>query len=116
MSTRFSSSGDHIHLHELSPATQGWDILHSYGPSTKSCILSSAWSPDGCCIASTLNNSDKIVMTIIKKNVYTSVETSTGAAAVKRPTVVAFQNHSAKNLVIGNPEKVEKMQYSQCSK
>ena len=68
-------------------------------------ILSSSWSPDGCCIASSLHNSDKIVMTIMKKNVYTTVETSV-PAAVHSPKILAFQNHSAKNLIIGNSEKV----------
>lgn len=67
--------------------------------------MSSSWSPDGCCIASALNNSDKIAMTIMKKKVYTTVETAT---TISKPQAVAFQNNSAKNLVIGNAEKVKK--------
>ena len=68
----------------------GYNVIHEYTPANRQPVLGSSWSADSACIASSVRNSDKIVLTYSKKNIYTSAEIST---TIEKPSIVLFPRY-----------------------
>eukprot|EP00095_Tigriopus_kingsejongensis_P012678 maker-scaffold22_size673200-snap-gene-3.21 protein:Tk12678 transcript:maker-scaffold22_size673200-snap-gene-3.21-mRNA-1 annotation:"mgc81767 protein" len=77
--------------------------LHEHVPASHSAILNSSWSSNGSCLASCVRQSDKIILTYAKRNVFSSAEIATG---LEQPLAVVFPRSTQRKLFVGNAEKV----------
>ena len=101
---RFATSAISISVHDTRDETATSAHIYNYTPaasrSGENAVQSSSWASDGSCLASCVDNSDKIVMTYSKKNVFTSAETVT----VSSPVAVLFPRTTVKKLVVATKE------------
>ena len=101
---RFATSAIGISVHDTRDETATSAHIYNYTPaaarSGENAVKGSSWASDGSCLASCVDNSDKIVMTYSKKNVFTSAETVT----VSSPVAVLFPRTTVKKLIVATKE------------
>ena len=107
---RFATCAIGISVHDTRDETAASAHVYNYTPAAaarssssggnESAVRSSSWASDGSCLASCVDNSDKIVMTYSKKNVFTSAETVT----LPSPAAVLFPRTTVKKLIVATKD------------
>ena len=104
---RLASSGNDLVLLDYKSSC-GFEPLYKFTPKSSNLPISilnnNSWCSDGSCIASSIKNSNKIVMTYSKKNVFTSSEIL--AANFSQPSKVMFLRSGLSKMILANQDTV----------